>query len=481
MAIRDNFYWPNMKHEIEDYARTCDVCQKNKPDNQKKGGLLHPLPVPSKAWEHIAMDFVTKLPRTARGYSAIMVVVDRLSKQVHLIPTKDESTAAQTAQVFLDRIYSQHGMPLSIVSDRDSKFTAHFWEKLMELLGTDLKMSSARHPETDGQSERTIRTITQYLRSFVKYNFKDWDLWLPMAEFAYNSAIHSATGMSPFQVVLGRQPLTPLALIKARIESGDERVDQLLEKHQQVRKVCWRILESVGLGPFANREDVVTHEEMKAADSLQENQEKMKERVDQNRREVSFEEGERVLISTKDFDRNQYSSRKCRKLGPKFIGPYKIRRNLGNDAYVLDLPGALDLHPTFHTSQLKKYAVSLQYPGHSTKPAITDHTKGHKNEKIVEVVDQRTRNGTREYRVKWEGGEEGWVPARNLENAHEEILGYERTQTNAQKKPEEEEETAEEEEAEEEEELQDQRTKSKKTTLQRELKALASLEGTEGK
>ena len=137
-----------MKRDIEDYAKMCDSCQKNKPSNQKKGGLLHPLPVPSKAWEHIAMDFVIKLPRTARGYSAIMVVVDRLSKQAHLIPTKDEANAAQTAQVFLDKIYSQHGMPLSIVSDRDSKFTAHFWDKLMELLGTELKMSSARHPET---------------------------------------------------------------------------------------------------------------------------------------------------------------------------------------------------------------------------------------------------------------------------------------------------------------------------------------------
>ena len=126
LAVRANFYWPNMKQEIEDYARTCDTCQKNKPDNQQKRGLLHPLPAPSKAWEHISMDFVTKLSRTARGHSAILVVVDRLSKQAHLIPTRDEATAAQTAQIFLDRIYSQHGMPLSIVSDRDSKFTAHF-------------------------------------------------------------------------------------------------------------------------------------------------------------------------------------------------------------------------------------------------------------------------------------------------------------------------------------------------------------------
>ena len=341
----------------------------------------------------------------------------------------------------------------------------------MEMLGTDLRMSSARHPETDGQSERTIRTISQYLRSFVKYNFKDWDLLLPLAEFAYNSAIHSATGMSPFQVVLGRQPLTPLAFMKAKIDSGDEKVDQILEKHQEVRKVCKRILESVGLGPFAVREDVVTQEERQATQNLTSSQDKMKEREDENRREVSFEEGERVLISTKDFDREQYSSRKCRKLGPKFIGPYKIRKNLGNNAYVLDLPGALDLHPTFHASQLKKYKTSLWFPGHSTKPAVTDYSKGHKQEAIVEVVDRRTRSGVREYRVRWEGGEEGWVPGKNLENAHEEILAYERSLPLQQETDEQEE--GSEEEGGGEEELVDNRAKSKKSTLQKELKALA--------
>jgi len=222
---------------------------------------------------------------------------------------------------------------------------------------------------------------------------------------------------------------------------------------------------------------VVTQEEAAAAQNLRGNQAKMKEREDQNRREVRFEEGERVLISTKDFDREQYSSRQCRKLGPKFIGPYKIRRELGNDAYELDLPGALDLHPTFHASQLKKYAVSLHYPGHSTKPAITDFAKGHKKERIVEVLSHRTRGGIREYQVKWEGGEKGWVPGRNLENVHEEILKYQ------QAIPMEEEEADEGEEEldqEEEEVLEDKRTKSKKTTLKKELKALGCLEEDRG-
>ena len=153
-------------------------------------------------------------------------------------------------------------MPLSIVSDRDSKFTAEFWSELMRLVGTSLNMSSARHPESDGQTERTIRTITQYLRSFVKYNQKDWDLWLLLAEFCYNSASHSATGMSPFQVNYGRQPLTPLAFTKAKIETSVPEVEELLTGYQGTRTLCKRILEGVGLGSFAAREEVVTQEEV---------------------------------------------------------------------------------------------------------------------------------------------------------------------------------------------------------------------------
>jgi len=168
-------------------------------------------------------------------------------------------------------------------------------------------------------------------------------------------------------------------------------------------------------------------------------------------------------------------------LGPKFIGPYKIRKSLGKDAYELELPGALDLHPTFHSSQLRKYAASLHYPGHSNKPSITGFAKGHKNEEVVEVLDHRVRAGTREYRVKWEGGAEGWVPGRNLENMHERILEYERTLPTQDNQVEEEAENSSEELVEEEEVLSDKRNKSKKTTLQKELKNLATVGRTEGK
>ena len=472
LSLRQTFYWPNMKREVEYYARSCDICQKNKTLNQKKAGLLNPLPVPNACWEHIAMDFITQLPKTARGHTAVLVVVDRLSKQVHLIATRNEVTAAQAARLFLERIYANHGMPLSIVSDRDPKFTAQFWDKLMTLLGTELKMSSTRHPETDGQSERTIRTISQYLRSFVKYNQKDWDLWLPLAEFAFNSAVHSSTGMSPFQVVLGRQPLTPLAFVKAHIDSGLTEVDELLEDYQQVRKVCKRILESVRMGPFAERENVVTIEEQEARGALVKAQKRMKDQADRNRRDEEFEIGDQVLISTKDFDLNQYSSRPSRKLGPKYIGPYKVTRRFGERAYEVQLPKALGMHPTFHTSQLRKYYPPDEFKGRPLQKEVTGVVKGLKDVEIVGISDHRVKEGVRQYRVVFENGERAWVPGRNLENAHRHITNYEETLDNEVSEGEEEEEELEDRRKVVEQPAKTLHKTSHKTTLSRELKAL---------
>jgi hypothetical protein len=158
------------------------------------------------------MDFVTQLPKTARGKTVIMVVVDRLSKQCHLVAIRD------MVKLFVERIYSQHGMSKSIVSDRNSKFTAQFWQGLMGALGTSLDMSSTRHLESDEQSERTIQTIEQYLRIFIKYNQKNWDELLVLTEFCYNSVEYEAIGMSSFQVVYERQPLTPLSLMKELVK-----------------------------------------------------------------------------------------------------------------------------------------------------------------------------------------------------------------------------------------------------------------------
>jgi hypothetical protein len=142
-------------------------------------------------------DFIIKLPKTGRGNTGIMVVVDRLSKMMHFLPIRDGIGVEKVARLFVDRIYCLHGLPKSFVSDRDSKFTALFWRFVFDILGTKLDMSSTRHSETDGQTERVNRILEEYLREVVKYK-KDWDLFLGLAEFCYNSAIHTSTKKSPF-------------------------------------------------------------------------------------------------------------------------------------------------------------------------------------------------------------------------------------------------------------------------------------------
>ena len=164
-----------MQKEVAKYCRTCETCQKTKAERKKNRGLLQPLPIPSKCWEEISMDFLTHFPLTQHGHSAIYVVVDRLSKMAHFIPTHDNATPEYTAKLFLDHIIKLHGVSKSIVSDRDGKFTSDFWIQLFKYLGTNLDMSSARHPETDGQTEKTIQTLEAYLRQYISYNQKDWD------------------------------------------------------------------------------------------------------------------------------------------------------------------------------------------------------------------------------------------------------------------------------------------------------------------
>lgn len=429
LYLRTRYYWPNMKRHIERYIRSCDSCQRNKTRSHKPSGLLQPLPVPNHSWESCSLDFVTKLPKTQRGHTAIMIVVDRLSKMTHLVPTRDDATAEQIARLYLDRIYVQHGLPTSFISDRDSKFTSQFWTALYGLLGTSLNMSSARHPESDGQSERTIRTIRQYLRTYVSYNQKDWDLHLPLAEFCYNSASHSSTQLSPFEVVYGRQPHTPLALAGAApIDTDVEAVNNYLNQLTKNEQINRTILSELGLPAHRPHQTTPSPTEQHIANNIKQAQEKYKKYADQRRIPATFQVGDQVLLATKTFDLPQYSSKTNRQLGPKYLGPYKIIAKIAEGAYKLELPPALALHPVFHASQLQQYHDPTEFPDRPKTRTTTDHSKTNKNKEITKIIDKRTKKGTLQYLVQWEGSDDcnqSWIPAKNLESAHHLILQYE--------------------------------------------------------
>lgn len=175
--IKTNFSWPNMKTTIKDFIKSCDTCQRCKTDSLSPAGLLQPLPIPTTVWTEISMDFVEGLP-ISHGYTVIMVIIDRLTKYDHFVPLKHPYTAISVAKVFIDNVVRLHGIPTSIVSDRDKVFVSSFWKTLFQLQGTKLNMSSSYHPQTDGQTEVLNRTLEQYLRCFTSDNPKKWIDWL---------------------------------------------------------------------------------------------------------------------------------------------------------------------------------------------------------------------------------------------------------------------------------------------------------------
>jgi IS30 family transposase len=208
--LKKRFWWYGMKREIAEYAARCDSCQRIKAEHQRPAGLLQPLQIPQWKWDEIGMDFIVGLPRTRASYDSIWVVVDRLTKATHFIPVKTTWNSAVLAELYMSRIVCLHGIPKKIISDRGTQFTSHFSQQLHEALGTHLKFSSAYHPQTDGQAERTNQILEDMLRACALQDKLGWDKRLPYAEFSYNNSYQASLKMSPFEALYGRNYITPL-------------------------------------------------------------------------------------------------------------------------------------------------------------------------------------------------------------------------------------------------------------------------------
>ena len=325
--LKKLFWWPGMKREIASFVYSCLTCQKSKIEHQKPSGLMQPLAIPEWKWDSISMDFVSGLPRTIKNFEAIWVIVDRLTKSAHFIPIRMDYPLERLAELYIEKIVSLHGIPSSIVSDRDPRFTSKFWEGLQRALGTKLRLSSAYHPQTDGQTERTIQSLEDLLRACVLEKGGAWDCYLPLIEFTYNNSFHSSIGMAPFEALYGRRCRTPLCWYESGESAvvGPEIVQQTTEKIKMIQ------------------------EKMRIAQSRQ------KSYHDKRRKSLEFQEGDHVFLRVTPIT-GVGRALKSKKLTPRFIGPYQILERIGEVAYRIALPPSLaNLHEVFHVSQLRRY------------------------------------------------------------------------------------------------------------------------------
>ena len=286
------------------------------------------------------MDFVLGLPKTARKHDSIFVVVDRFSKMAHFIPCSQTSDASKVAKLFLDQVVKLHGLPKTIVSDRDVHFTSYFWKTLWHLLGTRLKFSTAYHPQTDGQTEVINRSLGNLLRCLVGENCGNWDLVLPRAEFAYNSSVNRSTGMSPFEIVHGYKPMKPLDLVPlpthTRVsESADSFAQHVKNLHKDI----------------SNKINLSNETYKKLANS--------------HKRAKNFCEGDYVMVR---LNPERFPPGTIKKLHARGAGPYKIIRKIGTNAYVLELPPEMGFSNTFNISDLVEYKEPLLIPSEPFGP-----------------------------------------------------------------------------------------------------------------
>ncbi|KAA3483558.1 DNA/RNA polymerases superfamily protein [Gossypium australe] len=325
--LRKQFWWPGLKREVTEFVGRCLTCQRIKAEHQLPSGLLQPVKIPQWKWERITMDFVSGLPITPSKKDAIWVIVDRLTKSAHFIPVRVDYSLQKLAKLYVAEIVRLHGVPVSIISDRDPRFTSRFWRALHQALGTRLDFSTAFHPQSDGQSERVIQILEDMLRGCVLDFRGSWEEFLPLAEFAYNNSYQASIKMAPYEALYGRRCRTP---------------------------TCWTELgERRMLGPelVAETEDKVK----KIQARLKEASDRQKSYADLKRRDLEFAVGDEVFLKVSPWKKVLRFGKKG-KLSPRFIGPFKVLRRVGLVAYQLELPAELSqIHDVFHVSMLRRY------------------------------------------------------------------------------------------------------------------------------
>nr|GEX50711.1 putative reverse transcriptase domain-containing protein [Tanacetum cinerariifolium] len=373
--LKQLYWWPNMKANIATYVSKCLTCLKVKAEQQKPSGLLVQPEILEWKWEKITMDFITKLPKTTNGYDTIWVIVDHLTKSAHFLPMRENDPMEKLMNLYIKEEVTRNGVPISIISDRDGRFTSLFWQTLHKALGTRLDMSTAYHPETDGQSERAIQTLEYMLRACVIDFGKGWDRHLPLVEFSYNNSYHTSIKAAPFEALYRRKCRSPICWA----EVGDAQLTGLEIIHETTENI------------------------IQIKSRIQATRDRQKSYADLKRKPMDFQVGDRVMLKVSPW-KGVVRFGKRGKLNPRYIGPFKVLSKVGDVAYRLELQQQLSrVHNTFHVLNLKKCLSdeSLVIPLDELR--IDD--KLHSVEEPVEIMDRKIKQLKRSripiIKVRW--------------------------------------------------------------------------------
>jgi hypothetical protein len=417
LVARD-YWWPTLRADVTAFVQTCDSCQRMKASNQRKGGELLPLPVPERPWSGVSMDLIVKLPRTDAGYDSVLVFVDRLTKYALFVPTVETLTAKQFAELFMMHVVARFGLPDTVVSDRGPQFNNEYWREVCGQVDMLRCLSSAYHPQTDGQTERMNRVLEDMLRHYVSPTTNDWDTLLPMAQFAVNNSWQEAVQTTPFVLNHGWHPRTPASAVAAapiKVPSAAEYVTAMREELARAKK-C-----------------------MRAA------QDRMATQANTKRRPVQYAVDQLVMLSTANL-RSRPGAQQSRKLQPRWVGPFEILSLVGKAAVRLHLTKGYErIHDVFHVSLIRPYKPREGEQTWMTQPLPLRWEGNEPMYEVEAVLDHqckplKTGRGARRravpgqsqitaYYVKWRGygaDHNQWLPAEDLAGAAELVAAYRR-------------------------------------------------------